>query len=130
MSWRRLLPPLLAASLAACASSAPLRDNAPGSAPSAGSDEAELWYAMERAEAELKRHPTTYSIKTATECDELGRKSAMAAQLPARGGPCIFGKIPVGTDWLGGRTYVILQLVFTPDGRLADGNFEEIRSLR
>ena len=82
------------------------------------------------AEAELKRHPTTYSIKTAAECDELGRKSAMAAQLPARGGPCIFGKIPVGTDWLGGRTDVILQLVFTPDGRLADGNFEEIRSLR
>ena len=37
---------------------------------------------------------------------------------------------PVGTDWLGGRTDVILQLVFTPDGRLADGNFEEIRSLR
>ena len=82
------------------------------------------------AEAELKRHPTTYSIKTAAECDELGRKSAMAAQLPARGGPCIFGKIPVGTDWLGGRTDVILQLVFTPDGQLADGNFEEIRSLR
>ena len=35
------------------------------------------------AEAELKRHSTTYSIKTAAECDELGRKSAMAAQLPA-----------------------------------------------
>ena len=82
------------------------------------------------AEAELKRHPTTYSIKTAAECDELGRKSAMAAQLPARGGPCLFGKIPVGTDWLGGRTDVILPLVFTPDGLLADGNFEEIRSLR
>ena len=82
------------------------------------------------AEAELKRHNTTWSVKTATECDEIGRKSAMAAQLPARGGPCIFGKIPVGTDWLGGRTDVILQLVFTPDGRLADGNFEEIRSLR
>ena len=82
------------------------------------------------AEAELKRHATTYSIKTAAECDEIGRKSAMAAQLPARGGPCIFGKIPVGTDWLGGRTDVILQLVFTPDGQLADGNFEEIRSLR
>ena len=82
------------------------------------------------AETELRRHATTYSIKTAAECDEIGRKSAMAAQLPARGGPCIFGKIPVGTDWLGGRTDVILQLVFTPDGQLADGNFEEIRSLR
>ena len=82
------------------------------------------------AEAELKRHATTYSIRTAAECDALGRKSAMAAQLPARGGPCIFGKIPVSTDWLGGRTDVILQLVFSPDGRLADGNFEEVRSLR
>ena len=82
------------------------------------------------AEAELKRHNTTWSVKTAAECDALGRQSAMAAQLPARGGPCLFGKIPVGTDWLGGRTDVIVQLVFTPDGRLADGNFEEIRSLR
>ena len=43
------------------------------------------------AEAELKRHNTTWSVKTAAECDEIGRKSAMAAQLPARGGPCIFG---------------------------------------
>lgn len=82
------------------------------------------------AEAELQRHGATYSIKTAAECDEIGRKSAMAAALPARGGPCVFGKIPVGTDWLGGRTDVILQLVFGPDGRLADGNFEEVRSLR
>jgi len=47
----------LAALLAGCASSAPLRDNAPGSAPVAGSDESELWYAMERAETELKRSP-------------------------------------------------------------------------
>ena len=46
-----------AAWLAGCASSAPLRDAAPGSAPIAGSDESELWYAMERAETELKRSP-------------------------------------------------------------------------
>ena len=52
------LPALLAAlALAGCASKAPLRDNAPGTTPVAGSDEAELWYAMERAEAELKRSP-------------------------------------------------------------------------
>ena len=43
--------------LAACASTAPLRDNAPGSRPQAGSDEDELWYAMERAEQELQRSP-------------------------------------------------------------------------
>ena len=57
MNPRALLAPALAVALAGCASSAPLRDNAPGTAPTAGSDEAELWYAMERAEAELKRSP-------------------------------------------------------------------------
>ena len=48
---------VLAALLAGCASRAPMRENAPGTLPAAGSDEAELWYAMERAEAELKRSP-------------------------------------------------------------------------
>lgn len=43
--------------LSACASQAPIRDNKPGTAPTAGSDEAELWYAMERAETELQRSP-------------------------------------------------------------------------
>ena len=47
----------LALLLAACASRAPLRDHAPGDTPAAGSDEAELWYAMERAERELQRSP-------------------------------------------------------------------------
>ncbi|QIL21238.1 hypothetical protein [Thermomonas sp. HDW16] len=54
---RSLAIALAATLLAACASRAPLRDNAPGTAPTAGSDEAELWYAMERAETELKRSP-------------------------------------------------------------------------
>jgi len=54
---RVLLPLLAAALLAACASSAPLRENAPGSRPVAGTDEDELWYAMERAERELQRSP-------------------------------------------------------------------------
>ena len=54
----QLLPALaIALALAGCASKAPLRENAPGTAPLAGSDEAELWYAMERAEEELKRSP-------------------------------------------------------------------------
>jgi len=47
----------VALALAGCASRAPIRDNAPGSSPTAGTDEAELWYAMERAETELKRSP-------------------------------------------------------------------------
>lgn len=53
----RTLALAAAALLAGCASGAPLRDNAPGTAPAAGSDESELWYAMERAETELKRSP-------------------------------------------------------------------------
>ena len=57
MRARPLLVASLAATLAACATSAPLRDNAPGTTPTAGSDEAELWYAMERAETELRRSP-------------------------------------------------------------------------
>lgn len=57
MRLRPLLVAGLSAALAACASSAPMRDNAPGTTPTAGSDEAELWYAMERAETELRRSP-------------------------------------------------------------------------
>lgn len=54
---RPLLIATLSASLVACATNAPMRDNAPGTTPTAGSDEAELWYAMERAETELRRSP-------------------------------------------------------------------------
>lgn len=43
--------------LIACASQAPMRDNAPGTTPVAGSDEDELWFVMERAERELQRSP-------------------------------------------------------------------------
>lgn len=48
---------LLIAMLTSCASSKPLRDNAPGTRPVVGTDEDELWYAMERAEKELQRSP-------------------------------------------------------------------------
>lgn len=57
MNRRALLCCLLAGVLAGCASKAPIRGNTPGSLPTAGTDEAELWYAMERAEDELKRSP-------------------------------------------------------------------------
>jgi beta-barrel assembly-enhancing protease len=43
--------------LVGCASQGTLRDNAPGTTPVAGTDEAELWYAMERAERELQQSP-------------------------------------------------------------------------
>ena len=48
---------LMAFALAACASRAPIRENAPGSTPVSGTDEDELWFAMERAERELQRSP-------------------------------------------------------------------------
>ena len=57
MSLRISLSCLLIAALTSCASSKPLRDNAPGTQPVAGTDEDELWYAMERAEKELQRSP-------------------------------------------------------------------------
>jgi predicted Zn-dependent protease len=43
--------------LGACASTQPMRDNPPGTRPTAGTDEGELWYAMTRAEEELQRSP-------------------------------------------------------------------------
>ena len=43
--------------LGACASQQPLRDNQPGTRPASGTDEGELWYAMQRAEEELQRSP-------------------------------------------------------------------------
>ena len=43
--------------LVACATSQPMRKNTPGSMPVAGSDESELWYAMEKEEEALQRSP-------------------------------------------------------------------------
>ena len=80
------------------------------------------------AEAALHARGTTYSVRNPAECAELANRSAMTAQLQPRGGICIFGKIPLSKNWLGGSTDVILQLVFTSDGKLADGNFEEIEN--
>ncbi len=57
MSGRVLLTAALAALLAGCATQAPLRTHAPGDTPVRGTDEDELWYAMERAEADLQRSP-------------------------------------------------------------------------
>jgi beta-barrel assembly-enhancing protease len=48
---------LLIAALTGCATSQQVREHRPGDAPVAGSDEDELWYAMQRAEAELQRAP-------------------------------------------------------------------------
>jgi beta-barrel assembly-enhancing protease len=47
----------LCIALAGCATSKPIREHRPGDTPVAGSDEDELWYAMQRAEAELQRSP-------------------------------------------------------------------------
>lgn len=60
MKWmplRHVTGALILALLTACATSKPIRDNAPGTRPVAGTDEDELWYAMERAEQELQRSP-------------------------------------------------------------------------
>lgn len=48
---------LLTFALAGCATQQAVREHRPGDAPVAGTDEDELWYAMQRAEAELQRSP-------------------------------------------------------------------------
>ena len=47
----------LLAMLVGCATQQPMRANDPGSRPVAGTDEDELWYAMEKAEEDLRRSP-------------------------------------------------------------------------
>ncbi len=57
MSRLRLAALLLAALAAGPALAERIEDARPGQRPPAGSDEDELWYAMERAERELQQHP-------------------------------------------------------------------------
>ena len=57
----------MVAALAGCATQAPLRDNTPGTTPVAGTDEDELWYAMERAERELQLSPQLVRDKALTD---------------------------------------------------------------
>ena len=57
LSMTPLVVLALAVAIGGCATSKPYRDNKPGTTPVAGTDEAELWYAMERAEEELARSP-------------------------------------------------------------------------
>ena len=57
MLLRCLVGALMLTLLTACASSKPMRDNTPGTRPVTGTDEDELWFAMERAEKELQRSP-------------------------------------------------------------------------
>lgn len=84
-------------------------------------------HALADAIQSLKARNATLSIHNRSECESLARASTMSSRLRPGGGPCIFGKIPVSRNWLGGHTDVILQLVFDPQDKLADGDFEEIR---
>lgn len=103
---------------------------APAPSPLPAELKAELGLGMPVAEASerLRAHGTTLSVYSATECQALLDRSPNIAQLPPRGGPCIFGKIPLSKTWYGGHTDVILQIVFDADGRLADANIEELGS--
>lgn len=112
----------LAASLGACTSS-------PSPLPDQLSAELQPGISLDDARKKLAAHGTTFSEKSATECQALVERSPNASQLPPQGGPCVFGKIPVSRSWFGGKSDVILQLVFGADGRLVDGHFEQIDSL-
>ncbi len=76
----------------------------------------------------LRTHGTTLSVYSAVECQALLDRTPNIAQLPPRGGPCLFGKIPLSKTWYGAHTDVILQIIFDADGKLVDANFEELGS--
>ena len=84
---------------------------------------------LEDASKRLTARGTTFSLKTEAECMALVERSPNISQLRPRGGPCIFGKIPLSKTWFGGHTDLILQIVFSADNTLADAHFEEIGSL-
>lgn len=84
-------------------------------------------YPLDKAIDDLKARNTTFAVHDKGECETLARAQTMSIQLRPQGGPCIFGKIPVSKNWLGGHTDVILQLVFDREGKLVDGDIEEIR---
>ncbi|MBS0348562.1 MAG: hypothetical protein JSR69_19115 [Proteobacteria bacterium] len=112
----------LAAGLSACTSS-------PSPLPDQLSAEFQPGIPLDDARKKLAAHGTTFSEKTAAECQALVERSPNVSQLPPQGGPCVFGKIPLTRSWFGGKSDVILQLVFGADGRLVDGHFEQIDSL-
>lgn len=112
----------LTASLAACSP-------APSPLPDQLGAEFQPGMSLDDARRRLTAHGTTFSEKSSTECQALVERSPNVSQLPPQGGPCVFGKIPLSRSWFGGKSDVILQLVFSADGRLADGHFEQIDSL-
>lgn len=117
----RLLGSLTLLSLAACA---------PAPSPLPATLKAEFGVGMPVAEAgdRLRTHGTTLSVYSAVECQALLDRTPNIAQLPPRGGPCLFGKIPLSKTWYGAHTDVILQIIFDADGKLVDANFEELGS--
>ncbi|MDD5249573.1 MAG: hypothetical protein PHY45_11340 [Rhodocyclaceae bacterium] len=76
----------------------------------------------------LKTRGAASSLRSAAECEALVKEARVPTQISPRGGPCVFGKIPVARGWFGAHTDVILQLVFGADGKLVDASFEEIAS--
>lgn len=84
---------------------------------------------LAQAEALLQGQGATYSKRTAQECEALVKESRVPTQLQPKGGPCLFGKLPVSRSWYGGRNDIVLQLVFDRDDKLRDGSFEAIRGM-
>jgi hypothetical protein len=118
----RLLASLaLLSSVAACAP-------APSTLPAELKAEMGVGMSIDEVGARLRAHGTTLSVHSATECQALLDRSPNIAQLPPRGGPCLFGKIPLSKTWYGGHTDVILQIVFDASSKLVDANFEELGS--
>lgn len=83
---------------------------------------------LAQAESLLKSQGASFSERTAQECDALVKEARVPTQLQPKGGACVFGKLPVSRSWYGGRSDIIVQLVFDAEGKLRDGSFEAIQS--
>lgn len=80
------------------------------------------------AEAYLQSRGAGFSKRSAQECERMVKESRVPTQLQPKGGPCVFGKLPVSKNWFGASNDIIFQLVFDGENRLNDGSFEAIQS--
>jgi hypothetical protein len=124
MSPRHLIPALAVSLICACSSG----NDAANKLIAQLHTDFQPGLSTTRAQELLTASKATFSVRSAAECNALVSEARTSVNLAPQGGPCIFGKIPVSQTWYGGHTDVILQLVFTPDGKMADGNFEAIES--
>lgn len=87
-----------------------------------------LGVSLADTEAYLQSQGAGFSKRSAQECERMVKESRVPTQLQPKGGPCVFGKLPVSKNWYGARNDIIFQLVFDGENKLHDGSFEAIQA--